>query len=392
MINKNTLFHIKLLISKEMFMSVKFFCRLLFLFVIFSCEAEQQEDDVTIKLDATQEVSPSNVDYSVVLKSGFMQRQYSYSSTIKLDDGSFYMAGVSWASFDDLSKNTKIIGVKSTDNGKTWSKPEILQENIATINVSNPSLIKVSDQHLLLFFAAKESTSNINLYFKESFDQGKSWGSPKIINDFNTGYYVMNNDRVVYENNRLWVPVAVPDGEIFKTYDSQKVFCYYSDDLGVTWKKTVRLKKNYALMEPCITVLSEKELLLNIRTKKGTVLFARSYDNGINWAFEYSNLKSPASPQTIFKKKNSDILFIAWNNTNSDFSKSAGNRTPLSIGYSTDKGHNWKLIGNIETASEYSFSYPSMFYDKDNLYLNYYEMNNISRNVSIKLAKIDIKL
>ncbi|MBF4465682.1 sialidase family protein [Flavobacterium sp. LC2016-12] len=374
-------------------MSLKFWCGMLLLFVLFSCGTDDEEtpENVTINMLTDSNPVSNSVNYSTILKGGFLSRQYTFASTVRLDDNSLYMAGVSWAYFSDFNTDTNIIGVKSFDNGVSWSKPVVLQENIASVNVANPSLVKITDQHLLLFFASKESTRNINLYFKESFDQGKSWGTPKMINQPNSGYYIMNNDRVVYKNNRLWIPVAVPNGDIFKSYDSQKVFCFYSDNLGLTWEKTRTISKKYALMEPGLTVLSNKELLLNIRTKKGTVLFARSYDNGINWNFEYSNIKSPAAPQTIINKNKSDTLFMAWNHTDLNYAKSEGNRSPLSIAYSPDKGHNWKFIADIETAGEFSFSYPSMLLDKNDVYLNYYEMNNTSKKVSIKMAKIDLK-
>ncbi|MBW4360337.1 sialidase family protein [Flavobacterium taihuense] len=374
-------------------MPLKFFFCILFLFVLYSCDTDDKEtpENITINLSTDSNIVNNTVDYSIVLKGGFLKKQYSYASTIKFEDGSLYMAGVSWGYFDDLNRDTRIVGAKSYDNGKSWSEPVLLQENIAAINVANPSLVKITDQHLLLFFASKESTRNINLYFKESFDQGKSWGLPKILNEPNSGYYIMNNDRVVYKNNRLWVPVAVPNGDIYENYDSQKVFCFYSDDLGLNWKKTTSLSKDYALMEPGLTVLSDRELLLNMRTKKGKILFARSYDNGIGWNFEYSNIKSPAAPQTIIRKHDSDTLFMAWNNTENNYVKSAENRTPLSVAFSSDKGHNWKFITNVETSSEFAFSYPSMLLDRNNIYLSYYELHHVSHKVSIKLAKIDLQ-
>ncbi|WP_348799454.1 sialidase family protein [Flavobacterium adhaerens] len=374
---------------------MKSFIYIVFLLSFCNCEADQGiiENDrlqnlVTIKLDTIQEPIKSNIIYTTVLKSGFLNRQYSFSSTIKLNDGSLFMSGVSWEKFDDLNNDTKIIGVKSIDEGLTWSEPEVLQENLATINVANPSLVKISDQHLLLFFSSKESTSHINIYFKESFDQGKTWSKPKIINQYNSGYYIINNGRVVYENNRLWVPVAVPNGDIYQNYNSQKVFCFYSDDLGKTWQQTVSLVKDFALMEPCLTVLSDTELLLNIRTQKGKILFARSHNNGISWNFEYSNIKSPAAPQTIVKKKDSDILYMAWNNTDFNYEKSGGNRTPLTFAYSKDKGYNWHFIANIETSKDFSFSYPSILLDANDVYLSYYEVNNINYRSSIKFVKI----
>lgn len=376
-------------------MSMRFVFYFVSLFLLFGCEEEENinkkfsGEDILMDLDTIRDLNYEVTDYSIILRSGLLRRQYAYSSTIKFDDGSLLMAGVSYGGFYDLYKDTKIIGVRSFDNGKSWSEQEVLQTNIGAINVGSPSLVKVSDEHLLLFFNSKEATNHMDLYFKESFDRGKSWGNPKIINKPNTGYYVINNGRVVYENNRLWAPVAVPDGDIYKTYDSQKVFCFYSDDLGQTWNQTVPLSKKYALMEPCLTVLSQNELLLNIRTKKGKVLFARSYDNGVKWEFEYSNIKSPAAPQTIIRKRDTDTLFMAWNNTDADFSKSTNNRTPLTIAYSPDKGRKWNFIANVETASNFAFSYPSMLFDGDKLLLTYYELENAQNKVSIKQARIN---
>src|SRR5690606_37120060 len=117
------------------------------------------------------------------------------------------------------------------------------------------------------------------------------------------------------------------------------IYVLYSDDLGNTWKKSHVLgHKGVAMLEPGIEYISKNELLMTIRLNLGSILFARSTDFGLTWKFEDSNFLSPSSPQKMLRLHGSDSLLLVWNNTDKDAWKHFGNRNPLSLAFSKDKG------------------------------------------------------
>ena len=201
-----------------------------------------------------------------------------------------------WTSLD-------IIISESSNSGKTWSVPRKIDHSITEnyINVGGPSLINIGNGHIMMFFLAKYSEKRIDILYKESYDYGNSWGNDQIVYKTNQGYTTTNNNRVQYSNNRIIVPLAIPNdsNNLFKSIENNmSVFYYYSDDLGKTWSRSNNLTlKNVALLEPDIIRLNDSDLLMNIRLNLGSILFARSKDNGETWIFQSSDIASSSSPQ-----------------------------------------------------------------------------------------------
>ena len=325
---------------------------------------------------------------NTIFESGYMGFQYGYGDIISLDNGQLMVVCERSKSLDDFDPGQLIIA-RSKDNGSTWSNiQEIKNEALNFINVTHPSLINIGNGHILLFFGVKFSVERIDIRYKESFDNGITWSKDKLVgsND-EQGYQIINNARVVYENNRIIIPVSIPhnNNAIYESIEGLSVFYYYSDNLGITWNKSKCYSSNLSLLEPGITYLDENELLMNIRTNIGYTLFARSYNNGNSWQFVTSDIKSTSSPQTIFKINNSDNLIMLYNN-----SSKGGNRNSLSIALSKNKGHSWLNLGIIEENSnkDYHLSYPGIYVKDENIYIIYNGYYN--KKSSLKIAKIKL--
>jgi NOL1/NOP2/fmu family ribosome biogenesis protein len=156
--------------------------------------------------------------------------------------------------------------------------------------------------------------------------------------------------------------------------------------------KSPKLKTTFSLLEPGIVPLTSNEYLMNIRTNKGKILFARTRNKGLHWTFEPSNIKSPSSPQKIIKIPNSKDLLMIWNYTDENYTATTGNRNPLSLAMSHDNGYNWNYLLDIEKYNpeidkiKYNYGYPSVYIDSENIiYITYFEAAGGS---SLKLAKI----
>lgn len=329
---------------------------------------------------------------SYIFKSMDGGHQHAYSDLLISENGKFLLASARAKQITDFT-HQDIIFVESVDKGKTWNNRRLLQhsgiENF--INATAPSIIQVSDKHILLFYSVKYSDRRIDIMMKESYDNGINWSEDKVVFNSNIGYQTINNNRVLFIQGRLFIPIAIPNksedlnGSIS---NNMSVYVLYSDDLGKNWKKTENLGiPGLALLEPGIEYLGGDELLMNIRLNIGSVLFARSKDFGLTWTFEVSDFHSPSSPQKILKLNESGNLLIVWNNTLENPSMHWGNRSPFSIAISKNKGKTWEYLQDLESDLNFDYSYPSMTQDNENVYITYFELNQ-AVGYALKMIKI----
>ncbi len=366
-----------------------------FISFIFSCTPNVNKGSSYVKIEDSLLRIPAIEKYkSYIFQSGYLDKQYAYSDITRISDSTILFACVSAPHISDFVAADLVIS-KSNDNGQTWSKPQKISHSVNEpfLNISAPAFLNIDKKRILLFFGMKYNVSRIDIMCKESLDGGKTWGEDKVVYAKNQGYQTLNNDRVIFNRGRIIIPIAIPDipDNLSKSIqNAMSVFYYYSDDMGKTWQKSSKISiDNVALLEPGITAVAPKELLMNIRLNTGKVLFARSFDNGITWNFEFSNIKSPTSPQKIIITKKGYLLMV-WNNTDKNPYSNIGNRSPLSVAISKDKGRTWKRVLEIENSENNDFSYPSIYEDKDKFIISYYERYNKTNSYSIKCTQINI--
>ncbi|SHN44863.1 sialidase family protein [Chitinophaga sp. CF418] len=315
---------------------------------------------------------------------------YAYATVVRMNDSSLMIACTRYKpnGFDDFM-HSDIVARKSTDNGKTWSPEFVLQENIATINTMNPNLLRVGAKKLLLIFTVKHSDAKIDLYVKESADNGETWGDPRTINT-TQGYHILNNDRAILNNKRIILPVAYAKN-ISKEYDQQVIFCYYSDDMGKTWLKSKYLKTYFALMEPGVTPIDKKGTLkMNIRTRQGFIYFSKSTDNGATWSGLYrSGINTPESPQVVKSLNCSDSLIMIWNNA--VYTPGYNNRNPLTFAYSVTGGNEWINPTNLRSNRDLNYLYPTIYNDRNDTVFVTYAIRDNSYKPMVYLDKLSLK-
>jgi len=279
----------------------------------------------------------------------------------------------------------------SYDLGETWTLDSTLQEKVGEINISMPNMLDVGNNKRVLVFLAKNSSSDINLYVKASDDGGETWQPLININPLHDGYNVISNSKLIQlKSGRLLLPVAFAP-EIYKYYNQTTMFCYYSDDYGLTWQKSRVYGASVPLQEPCVTELSDGKLLMAIRSTAGGVLFSTSSDQGITWSdISKSAINTPEAPETIVYSPTYNCLFMVWNNATYDpaiFDK----RNPLTLAVSFDNGKTWEKKIDLENTTGYSYSYPSVKIAGKQLIITYNKYNKSGALPRIALAKVDIE-
>lgn len=316
---------------------------------------------------------------------------YAYASTIRIDDSTLIVACTRYQprGFDDF-KYCDIVAKKSMDNGKTWSEEYLLQKNIGVLATMNPNFVRISSTRIQLYFIVKDSGTHIDIYLKESYDNGITWNLERKINNATVGYHILNNDRVILNKKRIIIPVAFVKN-IDRDFNQQVIFCYYSDDYGKTWSTSKYLKTNFALMEPGITpVGANGRLKMTIRTMQGFVYFSTSMDNGVTWNGLYkSNINTPESPQVIKSLGTSDTMLMIWNNT--PYTPGHLNRNPLTFAYSINGGDVWQNPRNIKNTPQLNYLYPTIYHDRNDTIMVTYATKDQYAKPIVYFNKLSLK-
>lgn len=281
---------------------------------------------------------------------------------IQLKDGKLLLA---WTRFlkggSDFSP-AEIAAMTSSDGGKTWSEPYVLQPNVGGTNVMEVSFLRLQNGEILLGYCVKDSEKSCSEYVRWSDDEAKTWSEPVRATNFE-GYIGKNNDRLIQlRSGRILMPVY---GGWPNTIWS---VCVYSDDNGRTWKRGEDVwveRTGYGADEPAVIELKDGRVMMIIRTALGHIYKCYSSDGGQTWTKPVAmELVAPNSPASIARIPSTGDLLIVWNNNPRE-------RCPLNTAISRDEGETWENIRTLEGGPG-SFCYTSIDFMDDKALLTYY--------------------
>ena len=283
---------------------------------------------------------------------------------------------------------SSIVSVRSYDHGVTWTDySEIKTEFDGSNDLMSVSLLRLSNGDIGLFYLARYSMDEMSIIMQQSSDNGRTWSEPRKCNT-RSGYFVVNNDRVIMTSNKR---IIIPASEHKAVYNNNGeyrsmtpgvVTFFMSDDDGATWSETnspIDLDVSITLsglQEPGVIELSENELWGWARTDLGRQYEFFSHDNGKCWTMATpSRFTSPRSPMSMKRISKSSIIAV-WNpvpaNNILTEDKITKSRTPLVYSISEDNGSTWRAPIIIEDNEEAGFCYTAIYIrDKDNILLAY---------------------
>lgn len=288
-----------------------------------------------------------------------------------------------------------LAGRYSDDGGQTWSdNDEIIVENEGGMNVMSVSLLRLHNGDIALFYLRKNSTEDCIPMMRISKDEAKSWSEAiRCITD-KQGYFVLNNDRVIQlKDDRLLMSVALHQLRGGKWSNKADLFCYYSDDNGLTWHSSSQVPDNTDIItqEPGLVEMRDGRVMMYIRSSGGYQQMSFSSDRGETWShIEASNIPSPLSPASIEKIPGSNDWLLVWNNNDGTDPVIKNKRTPLTVAISKNEGKTWENIKNIQDDPDGFYCYIAIhFVDKNNILLGYSDGNQSKKTL---LSVIDITL
>lgn len=317
--------------------------------------------EVVLKLEPGENNPRNSEGDFITLRDGRILFVYShYTGNSASDHGSAFLAGR-----------------YSSDNGKTWTKEDrLIVQQEGTMNVMSVSLNRLQNGNIALFYLKKNSTSDCIPLLRLSSDDGNTWSEPIPCITDKKGYFVLNNDRVIQlKNGRIIMAVALHQTpEEGKWSNNGRLFSYYSDDNGQSWKAGAEVANpnNITLQEPGLVELKSGDIMMIIRSSGGVQHKSYSKDKGLTWStVEPTNIKSPISPATIERIPSTGDLLMVWNNNGGDNPAIKGKRTPLTIAVSKNDGETWEHIKNLEDNPDGWYCYIAMDFIGKQVLLGY---------------------
>ena len=229
----------------------------------------------------------------------------SAAPVLNLNGNNVYVA---W--HDDTYKNFEIYFTKSTDGGKTFSKPVKLSQdfvnNSTTIDSEFPSI--ASSPSALYTVWQENSTGFFDILLRKSTDGGKTFSKPVNLSN-NSGSSAF--PRVaVYGNS----PYVVWQDNVTGNFE---ILLRKSTDGGKTFSKPVNLSKNSGnSSDPAIFIYEKNVYLVWDDDSPGNadILFTKSTDRGNSFSIKPINLSKNVGrslyPDVAVSRSNNS--YIVW--------------------------------------------------------------------------------
>ncbi len=308
--------------------------------------------------------------------------------------------------------------IYSEDGGYAWTEEG---ENLITydehpdaINVMTPSLLRMGNGDLGLFYLVKKGFHDCRLFLKRSRDEGKTW-SDAVCCIPAPGYYVVNNERPIrLSSGRIVVPANYhrmrgEDPGDWSSADYRGIACFYlSDDDGKTWREAAQWcsiaspNSKSGLQESGILELKNGALWAWSRTDMGRQYETYSFDRGETWTTAQPGIfYSSCSPLSMKRMPGTDYLVALWNPhpykkldwhggiyTHGEGTYVKEDRNPLVMAVSEDDGKTWSDYSVLEDDTDKGFDYTSILFYKDNIILAYRVIyTDEKRNTRIRMIK-----
>ena len=267
---------------------------------------------------------------------------------VELKDGSLLMAYT----------KAGIVAVKSTDQGKSWSKPGPLLPNPkppAKGDYGCPSFLRLKNGNLMMSYIHRgmprkeDQPYYASNYYRISADEGQTWTEQSVMTP-HPGYVLVHNDRLrMLSTGRI---VATAEYKAYwpstRDHSGYVGLTFFSDDGGYSWqvsKNTVDMvKQGIEVQEADIVELKDGRVLMFARSYSGHPVFAYSEDKCASWGKGQmrKDIPMPYAGLPTVKRipSTGDLLFI-WIGKRSNLEhkgKPLARRCGLTAAVSKDEG------------------------------------------------------
>lgn len=240
-------------------------------------------------------------------------------------------------------------------NGK-WSELEV----VGTENgypCWNPVLFMGSKGDVILWYKAGPDPQTWSGYVRRSKDEGKTWSKAEIMPAGQFGPVRAKPIRIAdgTEHGMILAGTSVESHRTWAPYVDR------SPDDGHTWFRSNAYNvtgRPRGMIQPTIFQADDKRIIAMCRSADtGRICVAESRDLGQTFSpARITDLPNPSSGIDAVKTREKDVFLI--------YNPTPVGRSPISLARSTDDGTTWTKVVDLETEPG-EFSYPAMIQSAD---------------------------
>lgn len=267
-----------------------------------------------------------------------------------------------------------------------WEKPTVISYS-RKLPHWNPVLAEGENGEILLFFKVGRHIPSWRTFVCVSRDGGKSFGEPRelVKGDTSGGRGPVKNKCIRLSSGRMLAPASTEN-------HGWNCFVDISDDGGLTWRKSAKVRTEYAspllnrqndycsnlipMIQPTLWESAPGCVHMLTRTSVGKIYRSDSEDYGETWCQAYPTVLPNNNSGIDVVKVPDGRLFLVSN----PVSENWGERSPLTLQLSEDNGKSWCTVLTLEEEKKDSeFSYPAIEYKNGCLFVTYtYERLNVA--------------
>lgn len=229
---------------------------------------------------------------------------------------------------------------RSKDNGKTWGKMETIADLPKGEGASDASLILNRDNgEIFCFYNWMGKTREFRFYVQSSKDHGMTWSEPK---DFTDEVVPKEWNKLDFKFITSGRGIQTRDGELLHNFvhlPTRSVFLYGSKDGGKSWN--FYDSKISPADESKVVELSDGRLMVNSRVGRDYRWVHRSNDRGETWDSQKEfELPDPRCNASIIRYTSTKDGYAKDRLLFSNAGSQSG-RVNLTIRISYDEGKTW---------------------------------------------------
>jgi predicted neuraminidase len=295
--------------------------------------------------------------------------------------------------------NVGIVASRLPRGSRTWQRPLLIDRKEGK-SYQNPVPFQAPGGRIWLLHTqqdAGQGQANAQVLRLVSGDNGRTWSKPEIL--FATPGSFTRQPPVLMDEGAWLLPMYVtPSASIVAGALSNYSLVQISRDSGATWR-ACPIPASNGLVQPSVVRLGPTAYRAFLRSRSADWIYESSSSDGCNWTPPHPTVlpNNNSSIQAI--RLRDGHLVLAFNNSSGPSRRNtpqSGPRFPLSVALSSDEGKTWTQVRDLETDRDSSssttqnsqrnsppeFSYPSLVQLPDGRILIAYTW----RRVAIKAA------
>lgn len=298
------------------------------------------------------------------------------------------------------SRNGRIVGSISADDGRTWQAPITLIDDPNLFDGDSNILV---DGNTVFVYGTRTAIPNTitksQTMVTRSTDNGNTWSTPREIAQTRQympgkthnalrladGTYLMGIswDKWPESGQR-----ARTEGEMWLSsgalLSSDGFQWTLRGDISTFQPKVLPGSTN-GLCEPATVQLANGELLMILRSGTSRHWESRSTDLGATWSEpKPSPLVGHNTPSAMVRMEGTETIVAVWNH-------SPINRYPLSVAASKDGGRTWSTPRIIATTKGLQVSYPGLTQTRDGRLFAVYQAQREDGNRDVRWARFTLE-